>query len=456
MVSRPDPTDKEWMAALAAGHRADRDPMDLRLFHERRAWLRARLVAPGDQLDVTAGGWSGLAGERRRSPEKSIFLADPGPDDVGHLVSALKGSAFPSTGRLRAHREEGGRVACSSAQEVVPWLRRIAAGVEASHPSATVAVDWVEHEQRVVASAAEEGAGFDLRHSRRLRVEIAQGARPRTVGEAVVGPAASLEETSSWLVGELCRRHAERAGPRTMQAGLRPVVFAAGVGGIWVHELIGHALEADVVQQGLSWLGRTSESEVGSREIVVVDDPRRSRAAWRMDDEGTPTRAIGLFQDRRVVATLRDRRAASRDHRPSTGHGRRASYRDPVLPRMGCTFLGAGYADPSEVIAEVVDGVYVRRMEAASTDIRTGRAMFRVTDADRISEGRLDAPLLPFMLVFEDGPSAISSVERVASDLTFDTCIGSCIRGGQPLAMTVGAPTFRVGSARVVSWETLS
>jgi TldD protein len=276
------------------------------------------------------------------------------------------------------------------------------------------------------------------------------------VGEVVVGPSTRPELAAAPLVEEVCRRHAARAGPRPIPAGVRQVVFASGVGGIWVHELIGHALEADAVHAGASWLGCGQAAEAGSREIVVVDDPRRSRSAWHIDDEGTAARAIGLFRDRRVVATLRDRRAASRDLRPSTGHGRRASYRDPVLPRMGCTFLGVGSAHPAEVIADVADGVYVRRMEAASTDIRTGRAVFRVTDADRIINGRIDAPLLPFMMIFDDGPSALAAVERIGSDLSFDTCIGSCIRAGQPLAMTVGAPTFRVGSVRVIAGEALS
>jgi TldD protein len=116
---------------------------------------------------------------------------------------------------------------------------------------------------------------------------------------------------------------------------------------------------------------------------------------------------------------------------------------------MGCTFLAAGRRDPGEALEGIEDGVYVRRMEAASTDARTGRATFRVTDADRIRHGRIVAPLAPHVILV-DARAALSSIDCVASDLAFDTCIGSCLNHGQPLSISVGAPTFRIGSTSVM------
>ena len=104
---------------------------------------------------------------------------------------------------------------------------------------------------------------------------------------------------------------------------------------------------------------------------------------------------------------------------------------------------------PEEVFDGIDDGIYVRRMAAAMTDTRTGRAVFRVTDADLVRDGRIDAPLKPH-LIDVDAEAALASVERVADDLTFDTCVGSCLRDGQPLSSSVGAPTFRIGPTRVI------
>jgi TldD protein len=115
---------------------------------------------------------------------------------------------------------------------------------------------------------------------------------------------------------------------------------------------------------------------------------------------------------------------------------------------MGCTFIAGGALQPDEVLDGIDDGIYVRRMEAGTTDPHSGRAAFRVTDADRIRNGAIDSPLLPSML-FVDGPKALASIDRVGNDLAFDRCVGSCHRDGQPLAISVGAPTIWIGLASV-------
>jgi hypothetical protein len=58
--------------------------------------------------------------------------------------------------------------------------------------------------------------------------------------------------------------------------------------------------------------------------------------------------------------------------------------------------------------------------------------------------------LTPHLLCV-DGPRALASMDRIADDLAFDTCIGSCHREGQPMVTSVGAPTFRIGVAAVMS-----
>jgi TldD protein len=206
-------------------------------------------------------------------------------------------------------------------------------------------------------------------------------------------------------------------------------------------------LEADVALRGASWLADTRET-VASHDLTIVDDPRRGRGAWRIDDEGVEARPIALLRRGCVDSWIHDLRSSTASGRPATGHGRRASFRDPVQPRMGCTFVGAGRSHPSEALEGVADGVYVRRMEAASTDPKTGRSVFTITDADRIRSGRLDSPLLPF-LMFAEGPTVLAGLERIADDVAFDTCVGSCVRDGQPLAVSVGGPTFRVSATMV-------
>jgi len=220
---------------------------------------------------------------------------------------------------------------------------------------------------------------------------------------------------------------------------------------VLIHEIVGHALEADRVLEADSWLGQFEE-QVAPQGLLIRDDPRRGRAPWRIDDEGAPAKPTALIRDGHVAGCLYDRRTAKAANRPPTGHGRCSSYRDPVQPRMGCTFVAPGKREAGELLGGIRNGVYVRRMEAGTTDPRTGRAVFRVTDADRILDGKIDAPLLPHLL-FIEGARVLAAASRIGNDLEFDSCIGSCHRSGRPLPISVGAPTMWIGPVDVFMRE---
>src|SRR4029453_2588335 len=111
-----------------------------------------------------------------------------------------------------------------------------------------------------------------------------------------------------------------------------------GVAGVVAHELIGHALEGDVVARGTTWISAAA-SPNGGVPVTVIDDPRRGRGAWAIDDEGTETNRTILLDLGRPVGKVLDRATADLLGVRSTGHGRRSSYLEPVRPRMGCTFI---------------------------------------------------------------------------------------------------------------------
>lgn len=289
----------------------------------------------------------------------------------------------------------------------------------------------------------------DLRRGARVRLEV-RGATPGStaVVELAMRSASDADRLAS-IAEEAIERCSERRRVRPLAPGEYAAVFAPGVAGVLAHEIVGHALEAD---RGRA-LARGPVS-VGARlapsHVTVVDDPRRGRGAWRIDDEGVEPRATSLIERGRVAGLLHDRRSASATGSAPTGHGRRSSFREPVRPRMGCTYLAPGPFDAGEIVRDTPSGIYVRRMEAASTDPRAAHATFRVRDADRIVDGRLSSPVEGFLLRVETA-SALDGLDRVADDLRFDTCVGSCVRHGQPLVTSVGAPTCRVTVVTVVA-----
>ena len=220
-------------------------------------------------------------------------------------------------------------------------------------------------------------------------------------------------------------------------------VYAPGVAGVLVHEIVGHSLEGVPVDRYLGGLPRCAVP------FSIVDDPGRGRERWQIDDDGVPAAPVTLVDRGRVGTAMQSLASAERTGMPPTGHGRRAGFREPVLTRMGCTYLESGDRDPAEILAEVKDGLWIESMEAGTVDRVQRTATFRVARARRIRAGRRAETLLPFVLRC-DFHNWWRTLDAVGNDLAFDRVIGSCYRLGQPLAVSVGAPTCRQGVVTVV------
>jgi TldD protein len=427
----------EWNRAVeeAAAGLPESDPQAL-VFVEDREDLRVGFSG----THVVDAVWTRLRGAAvRRGPEATTtwHRSDPTPGD-------MKDPANPP------EFEVDDRPARLPLAPITTWLESDLGPASAGTPAVRLNCRYVTFDQAVWVAAPGRRSAFDRRRGSRVRLEI-EVRDGRRIGWAT-GELPSVEPGDGALepLATSVRQRAEqRLSAVPVVGGEHVVVFAAGVGGILLHEIVGHALEADTVAA----LGRPAI--VGERlpisdAITIADDPRRGRAPWRIDDEGEEARPVRLVSEGRVTGLLHDRRSSSRLGAAPTGHGRRASYREPVRPRMGCTFLAAGRDEPGEIVADTTHGVHVRRMESASFDPSSGTAWFRVTDADRIDHGHIGDPLQPFLLRV-NAFRALSSLDRTGSDLTFDTCIGSCLRDGQSIPVSVGAPTFRIGVATALS-----
>jgi len=126
--------------------------------------------------------------------------------------------------------------------------------------------------------------------------------------------------------------------------GRMPVVLSSEAGGTMIHEAIGHGLEADLAQRGLSVYSERMGEEVASPLISVVDDPTlpAQRGSYAFDDEGIPSQRTLLVERGVLRGYLYDRLTAMRDGVPSTGNGRRESYREKPIPRMSNTLIVPG------------------------------------------------------------------------------------------------------------------
>ena len=111
---------------------------------------------------------------------------------------------------------------------------------------------------------------------------------------------------------------------------------------------------------------------------------------------------------------------------------------------MTNTYMTAGDRDPAEIIASVKNGVYCVNLGGGQVDITSGKYVFNVTEAFKIENGKLGAPLKGAMLI-GNGPTDLKRVTMVGNDLKLDTGVGTCGKNGQGVPVGVGQPTLADG-----------
>jgi TldD protein len=233
-------------------------------------------------------------------------------------------------------------------------------------------------------------------------------------------------------------------------AGEMPVVLAPGWPGILLHEAVGHGLEGDFNRKGSSvFSGRIGE-RVASPGVTVIDDGTLAdrRGSLSVDDEGTPTERTILIEDGFLRGYMQDRMNARLMGVAPTGNGRRESYQHPPMPRMTNTFMAAGQEDPEAILARVSNGIYAKSFGGGQVDIVSGKFVFSCTEAYRIENGRLGAPVKGATLI-GNGPQVMRGIEAIGHDLALDPGIGTCGKAGQSVPAGVGQPTLLVGKLTV-------
>jgi TldD protein len=255
----------------------------------------------------------------------------------------------------------------------------------------------------------------------------------------------SLFEEAQWrrAIDEAIKQAEVNLRSVAAPAGEMTVLLGPGWPGVLLHEAIGHGLEGDFNRKGTSaFTGRIGQ-RVGAPGVTVVDDGSimDRRGSLSIDDEGTPTQENILIEDGILKGYMQDRLNARLMGVPATGNGRRESYAHAPMPRMTNTFMRGGNDDPAELLSRVKSGIYAKSFGGGQVDIVSGKFVFSCTEAYRVENGRLGAPIKGATII-GDGPTALTRVIGIGNDMALDEGIGMCGKGGQSVPAGVGQPTL--------------
>jgi len=311
-----------------------------------------------------------------------------------------------------------------------------------------VLVSYRENCQEVLIASSSGDVIEDSRSYLTAMVQVvaSDGATVQT-GYEPVGGLIGMELFDSEPLEQAAEKAARRAlmmlAARKAPAGRMPVVLSSDAGGTMIHEAIGHGLEADLAQSGLSVYSGKVGQQIASPLITVIDDstlPGR-RGSFRVDDEGTTAQRTVLVDQGILKTYLYDRLTAMKDGARSTGNGRRESYRHRPIPRMTNTMIAPGATKPDDILKATPKGLFVRKMGGGQVNTVNGDFVFEVSEGYLIENGRIGDPVRGATLV-GNGPAVLMSIDLVGSDLGFS--IGTCGKDGQGSPVSDAQPTLRI------------
>jgi TldD protein len=311
--------------------------------------------------------------------------------------------------------------------------------------------------RREVALANSDGliTGDDRTRTRIGAQAVARRNGTVETGAETLGAHRGFEllEDDPGLIAEQAARKALTlldAGPAP--SGSMPVVVGGGFGGVLFHEMTGHGLEADHVQKGASvYVGKLG-GKVAEPLLNAYDDGRLP-GEWGsdgIDDEGVPTQKTQVIEEGRLTSYLYDHLTAERDGVPSTGNGRRESFRHLPIPRMTNTYIAPGEATPEQIIAEVEKGFYAVSFAGGQVDPATGDFVFGVSEGYLIEAGKVTRPCRGATLI-GNCLEALAAIDAVGDDFFMKT--GICGKGGQKVPVGTGQGHVRVRAMTVGGTE---
>ncbi len=296
----------------------------------------------------------------------------------------------------------------------------------------------------------------DLRPLVRFNVSVVveQNGRRETGGYGTGGRVgyAGLMDPASWraAVDEALRQALVNLESVPAPAGEMEVVLGPGWPGILLHEAIGHGLEGDFNRKKTSAFAGLMGSRIAAPGVTVIDDGTIAdrRGSLTVDDEGTPSARTVLIEDGVLVGYMQDRLNARLMGDRPTGNGRRQSYAHAPMPRMTNTVMLGGAHAPEEMIRSVKRGLYAVNFGGGQVDITSGKFVFSASEAYRIEDGRIGAPVKGATLI-GNGPDALTKVAMIGNDMALDPGVGTCGKNGQGVPVGVGQPTLKLAGLTV-------
>jgi len=266
-------------------------------------------------------------------------------------------------------------------------------------------------------------------------------------GIETAGTQEGFGKIDTFGVARESREKAERLlGAPLAPRGRFTIILDPEMSGVFAHEALGHAAEADSVVDRESILSNKVGKKIGSELVTIVDDPTAGYfGGYSFDDEGTAAKKTTILEKGILKSFLNSRETAGKLKSKPNGHARSSGYDEVPIVRMSNTFVMPGRSSKEDVF-DIRKGIYIKGMKGGSVDIFSGGFMFKAEEAYEIRNGEVGS-VLRDAAISGNVLKALNRVEAVGSD--FGTSPGMCGKGGQEVPVSDGGPHMRIRNVMV-------
>ncbi len=257
----------------------------------------------------------------------------------------------------------------------------------------------------------------------------------------------TIEKEDLELMGRTAASKAVRLlDARSPPSGRFPIIMDSELTGVFIHEALGHASEADLILQNDSILKGKMGTQIGSPLVTIVDDASMDAFGYyAYDAEGVKTSENVLVKDGKLVSLLSSRETAAKLGITSSGNARSGVGDQPIV-RMSNTYLKPGQMSFEELTEDIDNGIFLKGSRGGQVDTGKGVFQFNAAESFLVENGEITDPLRDVSLsgnILE----ILQKVDAIGSD--FHMGVGFCGKAGQSAPVGDGGPHTRVSEATV-------
>ncbi len=313
-------------------------------------------------------------------------------------------------------------------------------------------VNYSDSEQKTILITS-EGSEI-IQETTRLRLSlntVSSSGTIKQMSHGSIGGVKGYEIIENEDIEKFSRKTAEKStkllNAEKPPSGKFTIITDNELTGVFIHEALGHASEADIILQNDSVLKGKLEEQIGSDVVNIFDDPTNKNGFgyYEYDVEGVKTQKNQLVKNGKLVSLLSSRETASKLNLKSSGNAR-SSISDQPIVRMSNTYLQPGDYKFEELIEDIKDGIYLKGSRGGQVDTGKGIFQFNATESYKIENGEIKDILRDVSL----SGQILETLKNVdAVDDTFKLSVGFCGKDGQVAPVGDGGPNTRILNATV-------